>query len=150
MTVLPDILARNRVMLVHFDSYSAALFFAKWDKTLLSPSCLPESVTAMSPPQEIEDQFSGEAVKDALVEHLRLNLREVLIVDGFNHWFRTDEGPVRIHLMRFDTFDPPKSVIEACGGVFKPISELRGSPREELGLAREVFNLIIGAGGGRA
>jgi len=102
------------------------------------------------PPQEMEAQYSADAVRDVLVAHLGLKAREVLIVEGFNHWFRTDDGPVRIHLLRFDTFEPPKGVIEAGGGVFKAISDLRGSPREELGLAREVFNLIIGAGGGRA
>ncbi|MEY8689532.1 MAG: hypothetical protein AB9M53_06585 [Leptothrix sp. (in: b-proteobacteria)] len=68
----------------------------------------------------------------------------------FNHWAQTEDGPVRIHLLRFTTFDAPKAAIAAHDGVFKPISELRGSAMNELMLLREVFNLIIGAGGARA
>jgi hypothetical protein len=55
---------------------------------------------------------------------------------------------VRIHLLRFTTLDAPKEAIEALGGVFKPMSQLRGSAMSELMLLREVFNLIVGAGGG--
>jgi heme-degrading monooxygenase HmoA len=69
-------------------------------------------------------------------------------VGEFNHWAQTDAGPVRIHLLRFTTLDAPKEAIEALGGVFKPMSQLRGSAMSELLLLREVFNLIVGAGGG--
>lgn len=150
MTAAPDALAHNRVLLVHFDSYSAALFFAKWGPTLLAPAGLPASAVAMPPPAVVAEQHSAELVKEATVQHLSLNPKELIVVDDFHQWFQTDDGPIRVHLLRFETFDPPKAAIEGQGGVFKPISELRGSPREELGLAREVFNLIIGAGGGRA
>jgi hypothetical protein len=34
--------------------------------------------------------------------------------------------------------------------MFRPISALRGGVPVELLLAREVFNLIVGAGGGKA
>ena len=51
-------------------------------------------------------------------------------------------------LLRFTTLDAPKEAIEALGGVFKPMSQLRGSSMSELLLLREVFNLIVGAGGG--
>ena len=65
-------------------------------------------------------------------------------------WAHTEDGPVRIHLLRFTTPDAPKPAIEALGGVFKPMSMLRGSAMSELLLLREVFNLIVGGGGGRA
>lgn len=55
---------------------------------------------------------------------------------------------LRIHLLRFTTFEAPNAAIEALGGVFKPISELRGSAMSELVLLREMFNRIVGAGGG--
>ena len=42
-----------------------------------------------------------------------------------------------------------RSVLAAHEAVFKPLSELRGSAPLELGLLREVFNLIIGGGAGR-
>ena len=55
---------------------------------------------------------------------------------------------MRIHLLRFTNFDAPKAEILALGGEFKPMGLLRGSAMSELLLLREVFNLIVGAGGG--
>jgi hypothetical protein len=150
MSAVADILACNRALLVHFDSYSAALYFGKWGPTLLAPTSLPESATPISPPAEVGAAYDVNAVKDAVVEQLGLVADEIEPLDDFHQWFQTDAGPVRVHLLKFTTFEPPKALLERGGGVFKAISELRGSPREELGLAREVFNLIIGAGGGRA
>jgi len=146
-----DILTRNRVILAHFDSYSTALVFARWGRTLLLPQALPASATPMAePPAEIGPEHDAAAVKQAVVERYGLNPDELMHASDFNHWAQTDDGPVRIHLLRFTTFDAPKAAIEAHDGVFKPISELRGSTMSELMLLREVFNLIIGAGGGRA
>lgn len=46
-----DILARNRVIFTHFDSYSTALVFPRWEsKSMLYPAALPESATAMPAP----------------------------------------------------------------------------------------------------
>jgi hypothetical protein len=150
MSAVADILACNRALLVHFDSYSAALYFGKWGPTLLAPAALPESATPMAAPADVGPEHGVGAVMDAVVTQLGLVAEEVEALDDFHHWFQTDVGPVRVHLLKFKTFEPPKALLEKGGGVFKAISELRGSPREELGLAREVFNLIIGAGGGRA
>ncbi len=150
MSAVVDILACNRALLVHFDSYSAALYFGKWGPTLLTPAGLPESAAPMAPPAAAGPEHDGQAVMEAVVAQLGLVAEEVEAADDFHHWFQTDAGPVRVHLLKFKTFEPPKALLEKGGGVFKAISELRGSPREELGLAREVFNLIIGAGGGRA
>ncbi|MBH2017979.1 hypothetical protein [Polaromonas sp.] len=148
-----DILARNRVILTHFDSYSTALVFPRWEsRSLLWPEALPESASPMPAPApaDIGPEYSGDAVKQAVVERCGLNPAELVQVGEFNHWAQTDAGPVRIHLLRFTTTDAPKAAIEALGGIFKPISELRGSAMSELVLLREVFNLIIAAGGGRA
>ncbi len=150
MSAVADILACNRALLVHFDSYSAALYFGKWGPTLLTPASLPESAAAISPPEEVGAEYDVNAVKDAVIAQLGLVAEEVEALDDFHQWFQTEAGPVRVHLLKFKTFEPPKALLERGGGVFKAISELRGSPKEELGLAREVFNLIIGAGGGRA
>ncbi|TXT36013.1 MAG: hypothetical protein FD135_4568, partial [Comamonadaceae bacterium] len=95
----------------------------------------------------IEPPFSGAAVKLALVERCGLNPDELENVGDFNHWAQTESGPVRIHLLRFTSFEAPKAAIQALGGEFKPISLLRGSAMSELLLLREVFNLIVGAGG---
>ena len=143
-----DLLAHNRVILTHFDSYSTALLFPRWDKSLLWPEALPESASPMPPPAAIGPQWSGEAVMQTVVERCGLNADELVHVKDFNHWAQTPAGPVRIHLLRFTPFDAPKEAIEALGGVFKPISQLRGSAMSELLLLREVFNLIVGAGGG--
>lgn len=150
MTAPQTLLARNRGILCHFDSYSTALLFARWDdRTLLWPAPLPEGAAPMEAPTEVGDEHAADAVRQAMVEHYGLNPDEVVHADDFNHWVRTEDGPVRIHLLRFTTFEAPKAVIGAQGGVFKPISQLRGSAMNELVLLREVFNLIVGAGGGR-
>ncbi|MDO8776845.1 MAG: hypothetical protein Q7K57_50670 [Burkholderiaceae bacterium] len=144
-----DILAHNRVILTHFDSYSTALLFPRWDNnTLLWPEALPASASPMVAPADIVPEYSGDAVRLAVVERCGLNPEELTHVGDFNHWAQTDAGPVRIHLLRFTTLDAPKEAIEALGGVFKPMSQLRGSAMSELLLLREVFNLIVGAGGG--
>jgi hypothetical protein len=142
-----DIFAHNRVILTHFDSYSAALLFPRWETSLLWPTALPEAATPMPSPAVIEPEFSGTAVKLALVERCGLNPDELENVGDFNHWAQTESGLVRIHLLRFTSFEAPKAAIAALGGEFKPISLLRGSAMSELLLLREVFNLIVGAGG---
>jgi hypothetical protein len=149
-----DILARNRVVFCHFDSYSTALVFPRKDKTVLWPQALPESSAPMAEPANAgtEDaaMYAGDRVLQAVVAELGLNADDLVYVKEFKHWAQTDGGPVRIHLLRFDTFEAPKATFESLGGTFKAISELRGHAMSELVLLRDVFNLIIGAGGGRA
>ena len=53
-------------------------------------------------------------------------------------------GPIRIHLARFTSFEAPRGAIEPHGGMFKPISEMRGTAALELGLLRRAFNLFMG------
>ena len=145
----PDIFAHNRVIFTHFDSYSTALLFPRWQtNTLLWPAALPASATPMPPPATVNPEHVANSVKQAVVERCGLNADELTHVGDFNHWANTESGPVRIHLLRFTTLDAPKTAIEALGGEFKPISLLRGSAMSELLLLREVFNLIVGAGGG--
>jgi hypothetical protein len=150
MDTQDDVLINNRVMLVHFDSYSTALVFAKWNDTLLLPAALPASAELTSAPDELAAVHDGDAVKAAVIERLELNPAEVVRACDFNHWVSTETGPVRVHLLRFTTFEAPKAALEPHGGVFRPISALRGGVPVELLLAREVFNLIVGAGGGKA
>jgi hypothetical protein len=142
-----DVWSANRVMLAHFDDYSTALVFAKWGGTLLFPGPLPASAAWAPAPAEVTD---GEAVKAAIVARLGLNADELVVTEAFQHWATGDEGLIRVHLLRFNTFEAPKAELEPHGAVFQPISALRGCDKLELALAREVFNLIIGAGGGRA
>jgi len=144
MTTTPDIFDHNRVILTHFDSYSTALLFPRWDSSLLWPGALPESATPMPTPGTINPEHVANTVKQAVVERCGLNPDEIEHVGDFDHWAQTESGPVRIHLLRFTTIDAPKEAIEALGGVFKPISLLRGSAMSELLLLREVFNLIVG------
>ena len=145
---IPDILTHNRVILTHFDSYSTALLFPRWEnQTLLWPEALPESAVPMHSPADIGSAYSGDAVMQAVVERCGLHADELEHVGEFNHWAQTESGPVRIHLLRFTTLDAPKEAITALGAEFKPISQLRGSAMSELLLLREVFNLIVGGGG---
>lgn len=146
----PDSLTRNRVIFAHFDSYSTALVFPRHGKTMLWPDALPEGATPIAAPAEVGPEHAGEPVKQAIVAQLGLNPDDLVHVDAYQQWVQTADGPVRIHLLRFDTFEAPKAAFEPHEGVFKAISELRGHTMSELVLLREVFNLIIGAGGGRA
>lgn len=148
---IPDVMDCNRAILAHFDSYSAALMFARWEsRSLLWPQALPGSAAVMPPPAQVGAQYDRAAVLQAVTGRCALNPEELAHVGEFDHWAMTDAGPVRIHLLRFTTPDAPKALIEAQGGTFKAISELRGAAMSELLLLREVFNLIVGAGGGRA
>lgn len=45
-----DLLDRNRVILCHFDSYSAALLFARYGSSVLAPTPLPEAASDMPAP----------------------------------------------------------------------------------------------------
>jgi hypothetical protein len=145
-----DVWSANRVMLAHFDDYSTALVFAKWGGSLLFPGPLPASAALPPAPAEVAATHDGEAVKAAIVARLGLNADELVVTEAFQHWALADEGLIRVHLLRFNTFEAPKAELEPHGAVFQPISALRGCDKLELALAREVFNLIIGAGGGRA
>jgi hypothetical protein len=104
----------------------------------------------MPPPATIKPEHVANTVKQAMVERCGLNPNELEHVGDLKHWAQTDSRPVRIHLLRFTTLDAPKAKIAALGGDFKPIGMLRGSAMSELLLLREVFNLIVGQGGGRA
>lgn len=146
-----DITPFNRVILAHYDSYSAALLFARWaDGSLLWPEALPESAMAMPAPQAAGPAHDGEAVRQVLIERCDLNGGEVVHVGEFAHWAQTDAGLVRIHLLRFTTPDAPKALIEALGARFHHLAQLRGAAMSELLLLREAFNLIVGGSGGRA
>lgn len=139
--------ALNRVILCHFDTYSTALVFARWDnRSLLWPAPLPEGSTPCEAPANVPALNDPAPLLPAMVERLGVLPDELVAMPDFDAWLSTPEGPVRVHLMRFETFEAPAPVIGALGGVFKPISELRGSAMVELNLLRQVFNLIIGGG----
>jgi hypothetical protein len=138
------ILERNRVILCHFDSYSAALNFARYGDSVLAPAPLPQTASDMPSPDEAGEQHTPAAVLDALVAKHGLNPAQLKIDDGFEAWLSDDNGPIRVHLVRFTSLDAPHEAIEPLGGVFKPISQMRGMPPIELNLMRQVFNLIIG------
>ena len=144
----PDLLSRNRVILCHFDDYSHALLFPRWEHGMLWPQALPEGAEPMPAPTEEPPGHDAEAVKQALVQATGLNPDELEITPDFNAWFQTPEGPLRVHLLRFTTLDAPKPTITALGGSFKAMSELRRSgAMAELLLLREAFTLIGGGQG---
>ena len=138
----------HRLMLVHFDPYSTALHFAQWDGSLLWPAPLPPEATPAPPGEPDADQAA--ALATAMAGLLGLEGALLQAPEGFGPRFQSAAGDVQqVHLLRLDTFEPPREALAAAGGVFKPISALRGGAPAELGLAREVFNLIV-SGGGRA
>lgn len=136
----------NRVILCHFDSYSTALVFARYGASILGPAPLPASAAPMPAPAEVAIHHEPEMVFDALAAQFGLDPAKLSPDDDFQAWMASDDGPIRIHLVRFATLDAPKEAIEPLGGVFKPISEMRGMPMIELNLMRQVFNQIMGGG----
>lgn len=141
-----NVLDSNRVILCHFDSYSTALLFARYGSGVLAPAPLPAAASAMPKPGDAGERHAPGAVLAALVTQYRLDPTQLNLDDDFQAWMSSDRGPIRIHLARFTTFDAPRQAIEPHGGVFKPISEMRGLPTIELNLLRQVFNLIMGGG----
>lgn len=140
-----DLLLRNRAILCHFDSYSTALVFAHWPGgSLLWPGPLPAGAAAA----ELDLPDEAEALRQAAIAQLGLPEDEVVAMPQFVETLCTaDGGAVRVHLLRFTTQDAPKPLLEAAGASFKPLPQLRGAAAVELGLLREVFNLIIGGNG---
>jgi hypothetical protein len=139
------------VILTHFDSYSCALLFARWDeRTMLWPKALPDSAMPIAAPDTVGAAHDGEAVRDAMIARCGLDPAEIVHADDFQQWVQTADGPARIHLLRFTTIDAPKAVVEAHGGAFKHMTQLRGGAMSELIMLREVFNLVVGGSGGRA
>jgi hypothetical protein len=138
------------VVLAHFDSYSAALVFARWGTTLLMPEALPESAQPMPPPAVVQALHAGDAVSNAIIARYGLQPAELVRVPEFDAWVQTNAGPLRIHLLRFTTFEAPAESIRPHGGEFKPISALRGAAALELNLLRRVFDIIIGGAGATA
>ena len=84
------------------------------------------------------------ALRQAACERFGLNADEVVRLDDFDAWMQTEDGPVRVHALRFDTFDAPGEAIVPHGGTFRHLTQLRGSPMIELNLLRQVFNLMVG------
>jgi len=142
-----ELLSRNRVILCHFDDYSHALLFPKWAQGMLWPQALPESAEPMTAPATDIAGHEAAAIKRAVVQAPGLNPDELETVDDYQAWFQTPGGPLRVHLLRFNTPDAPKPAITALGGTFKALSELRGGVMAELLLLREAFRLV---GGGQA
>jgi hypothetical protein len=141
-----DLLARNRVILMHFDTYSASLSFVRWDdETMLWPDALPDWSDTPAPADAASAAYDGEAVRQALIARYDFKPAELVRLD-FDYWAQTEGGPVRIHLLRFNTFQAPKALLEACDGSFQNLPELRGADKQELQVLRQVFNLFIGGG----
>lgn len=141
-----NVFDHNRVILCHFDTYSAASLFARYGTSLLTPNPLPEGAKPGSAPSEILEIHSPEKVLGALVEKYDFDPAELMIAESFQEWMESESGPIRIHLAKFKTFDPPRDEIEATGGIFKPISELRSTQPVELNLLRAAFNVVMSGG----
>ena len=141
----PMIFEHNRVILYHFDTYSAALVFARYGNSILAPSPLPENASDRPILSDIDAKYSHSVVLDAVVLEYGFDPNKLSINEDLDIWMTGDSGPIRIHFIRFSTQDAPKQAIEPSG-VFKPISDMRGVPKSELNIMRQVFNQIIGGG----
>lgn len=141
-----SVFERNRVILCHFDSYSAASVFARYGTSVLAPASLPADASPIDAPGEIGEQHAPDAVMAALTTEYGYVPTALAHADGFQEWMSSTAGPIRIHLVRFTTLDAPKAAIEPHGGLFKPISEMRGTPMIELNLLRRAFDLVMSGG----
>ena len=136
----------NRVILCHFDSYSAASMFARYGTSVLAPVPLPEDASVMAAPADIAAHHAPGAVMEAVIMQYGFPLSALTHVEGFQEWMASATGDIRIHLLRFTTLDAPRAAIEPYGGLFKPISEMRGTPMIELNLLRRAFDLVMSGG----
>lgn len=141
-----NIFEHNRVILCHFDNYSAASVFARYGTSVLVPVPLPEDAGVMAEPVDISEYHAPEMVMTALSTLYGYNPAEIRYAEGFQEWMHSASGPIRIHLVCFTTLDAPKTAIEPNGGLFKPISEMRGTPMIELNLLRRAFDLVMSGG----
>jgi len=112
-----DIFEHNRVILFHFDTYSALLSFARFGRTMLAPSALPEG-SMPSSPRKPEQPHAREPVLSAIAERYGLEMDQLSPVDDFDAWAYSEAGPVRVHLVRIKTFEPPRALLAAHEGAF--------------------------------
>lgn len=136
----------NRVILCHFDAYSAASLFARYGSSVLMPAPLPDGANAIAAPADAAAHHAPDAVLAAVLARFGLNPADLNISEGFQEWMSGGAGPIRIHLFRFSTFEAPHAALEAHGGIFKPISGMRGTPMAELNLLRRAFDLLMSGG----
>lgn len=138
------LLNQNRVILCHYDTYSSALLFARFEQSVLAPSPLPEEARGCAAPDTVNGDYDPESTLSAVAEQFGLDTKQMNLMDKFNQWCDGPNGAIRIHLARFNTFEAPHASLEAVGAVFKPISDLRSCPMIELNFLRQAFTLFIG------
>ena len=141
-----NVFEHNRVILCHFDTYSAASMFARFGASVLAPFPLPEGAAPIAAPAETTEMHSPEKVMAAICAQYGFAPEELVIAESFQEWMGGGNRPIRIHLAKFMTFDPPRKALEPHGAVLKPISEMRGTPMIELNLLRSAFNLVMSGG----
>lgn len=150
------LLARHRVILCHFDTYSTALLFVRWSHgSLLAPTALPSSamvntVAGVPPPwqsHEAMDTLCSPADIMGVLQAMGVETNSVKYIPAFAAWANSEHGPVRIHLCCYTTLDAPKHDIATLGGEFRHMSALRAADRQELLLLRQVFDLMMAGGG---
>ena len=118
---------------------------------MLWPQALPEGRDTPAPrPPEIGPEYAADAVRDAVVAGCGLIEDELTMVSDFNHWVQTDDAPgAHPSAALHHPGRPPRPSWTPQAPCSKPISELRGTAMSELLMLRAVFEMIIGAGGGR-
>lgn len=138
-----DPLTHNRVILCHFDDYSHALLFPRWEHGMLWPHPLPEGAEPVPAPAVVPDGHAAAAAMASLVAATGLNPDELRAVGDFQAWYQSPGGELlRVHLLQFTTPDAPKPAIEALGARFMALSQLRGTDMKELLLLRQAFGLF--------
>ena len=143
-----NLLARHRVILCHFDTYSTALLFVRWPHgSLLAPTALPAAAAVALAPAADASGLVMETEVIGVLQAMGVDTAHVKYLHDFNGCADDESGPVRIHLCRYMTPDAPKQAIAALGGEFKHMSALRAADKQELLLLRQVFDLIMAGGG---
>lgn len=87
-----DLLTRNRVILCHFDDYSHALLYPRWEHGMLWPQALPAGAEHMDAPADAPTGHDTPAVMAALLEATGLKGDELEPTNRFVAWFRTPEA----------------------------------------------------------
>ena len=136
-----DIFDHNRVILCHFDSYSTASLFARYGTSVLAPAPCRKAPAPMQ-----HRPTSPNNMHDAVMEALIARMASPDRIDSRRWLPRMDDqrrGPHPYPSRSLYNLRCPAHGIEPHGGVFKPISDMRGTPMIELNLLRRAFDLVM-------
>jgi hypothetical protein len=122
------------LVLYHKHHTSARVRFARFGPTVIA---------AQLPMETDLPQHPGALVKQA-AERLGLACGDIRIDPEFSADLLAPQGHFQVRLGEMTAIDPPFSAMEAIGGAFVALTELRGIPDTERDMMRSVYEHVLG------